>query len=218
MIPGLTALFPVSAWLNFLTYPGLYTVRPSGSHLEGYVPDFCRGWGILRLSLPEAEIFIMINLDLQVFTREGVDGNKEQEPNQGWAELPTDARGFYSNNQLWKPTQRQHFAEYPPKEGLFEKQVFIAGGHIDLPSYANEGLAIVSHGKAEVWAGNQPLIKSEKAFITKGKVVLVPASAVNPGGRTEIFFDRPNQFVDLTITIDGQPVKEVRIKSVTSQE
>ena len=75
--------------------------------------DFCRGWGILTLSLPQAEIFIMSDLDLQIFTREATSG-KEQESSAGWVEQSAKNDGSYNTDiALWAPESAE------PDEGVF---------------------------------------------------------------------------------------------------
>ena len=175
-------------------------MRPSGSHLEGYVPDFCRGWGILRLSLPEAEIFIMSNLDLQIFTRNPATG-KEREPRAGWTEFPKQTTGYYNTDlPVWKPEGGDPWS----------------GVYLDL---IPNGVAVISRKAAEVFLGQVPVIKREKPFrpIQQPDIIIIPATARNELERTEIVFDKAGVNVELSIVVDGQPVKEVRVVSVVSE-
>ena len=82
--------------------------------------------------------------------------------------------------------------------------------------HVDTGIAIISHGKAEVWMGKHRLLGID-GLIRNQEVVIAPAQAVNPGGRAEIFFSQPGQSVELNIIVDGKSVKQVKIASVTNE-
>ncbi len=167
------------------------------------------------MSLPEAEIFIMMSdLDLQIFTREGATG-RERETNQDWVELPKDNRGFYQRDiALWVPRLVEEFLKDP--NDLYGP-AHDEGVHFDFHTHTNGGIGLFSRGKAEVWVGNDRLLGRDEQIITSQGVRLASAQAVNPGGRAEIFFTQPGQSVELKIIVNEEVVQEVRIVSVAGE-
>ena len=163
----------------------------------------------MTLSLPEAEIFIMI--DLQIFTREGPSG-RERERNQGWAEHPRGSMGGYDlKTPLWQPEKpEQRLTKEPAR-------VWQEGVSFDFHTRQGEGIGILSRGKAEVFAGDYELIKRQQPYSPVEGLTYAPATATAQQQRAEIIFSQPGITVDLDIIVDGQPVKQVRIVSVASE-
>jgi len=142
----------------------------------------------------------MIDLNLQIFTRESASGGKEQEPNQGWVEHPKGFRDFYNTDiPLWRP------------EGGDEDE----GVYFDFRTDPNGGIGIVSHGEAEVFSGKEGLIVRDKP-VTTGPVTIINDRAYTKGGRAEIFFHY-GATLGLTVKVNGQTVKEVKIVAETQE-
>jgi len=148
-----------------------------------------------------------MDLDLQISVRSG-GGGKERERQAGWQKLPRNTRGWYENRVLWAPQKESEFFQ-SPENSAFPEQVFFDLGHFDQSK--RNGIAIVSHGKAEVWVGSNRIIGIDKEIITRSGISIRPSQAVNPGGRAELYFSQPKQSIDLIIKVDGQTVREVRI-------
>ncbi len=184
--------------------------RDYSTQLE--VIDFCRGWGILTLSLPEAEIFIMSGIDLQIFTREGATG-RERETKQEWVELHRGQFG-YTNKTLWIARLAEEFFN-PDNSGAFGEEAETVD--FDFLTGREGGIGIVSNSRAEVWAGEHRLIGINRPIVTEKGVILAPTQAVNPGGRAEIFFSQPGQSIELNIIVDEEIVKQVKIASVANE-
>lgn len=150
-----------------------------------------------------------------VLRRTPTGGRERQEGQASWQELPTDILGRYPR-ALWLPTLQQEFLhpeisqrQTELKEGVFLH--FFAQGEKDRLGPGETGLAIVSHGLAEVFCGETKMLGYETPIVTASGAVLLPAQAYYPGGRAEIFFNEPGQAVELQIKIGEQTVGEVKI-------
>jgi len=135
----------------------------------------------------------MSHIDFQIFTRNPAS-SKEQEPSISWTEHQKGFRDFYDTDiPLWQP------------EGGKEHE----GVYFDFQTGPGGGIGILSNGEAEVFSDGMGLIVRDKP-ITTGPVTIINDRAYTEGSRAEIFFHY-GAILGLTIKVNGQPVKEVKI-------
>ncbi len=142
-----------------------------------------------------------MNLDLQIFTRDPISSQeREPRPNEGWTEHPKFPHGFYNTDiPLWKPENGNKYD----------------GVYFNFNTKPFGGIGINSSGGAEVFWGEKGLITIDEPE-TIGPVTIVNDRASAKGGRAEIFF-HSGATMGLTIKVDGQPVKEIKIVGAFSE-
>lgn len=165
--------------------------------------DFCRERGILSLSLPEAEIFIMSNLinpdHFYIAIQEGSGSARERGNFPSWQELRKTSTGWYDGDIFKSDSSDEVFlTNLSDSNGERQREDEL-------------GVAVVADEGLEVWAVNEDDVRVNLLTPRPDLEISRGVTLRESDKRRQAIIINPGAEIKLEIYNGGKMVKHVRI-------